>query len=417
MKQISSAEYGLYGVILVALFSFGAVPHWSYLSISALVFIACCFSPAIVSDYPKIHRLAIVSAAALFCWVSYQSVFLSINTQYSVYQLIKWFAGAGIFLLCHKLSRDALFRVLLFLVFMVCIVLAYGLYELFSGNEQILWEAKTAHNGFLTATYRNRNHFSGLLEMTSGVLLGFIFRFFDKKKPALGILFILIFIVFLFAIVMAGSRTGLACWFFMLLVFFFFLLLTNKSKGAAISLLIVSVLTVLIAVYFGWEVFARRIEALSLDIETWEGRVTVWAEIIRMIPDFFWTGAGLGNFGYVYPVYQSPDIVYRWVHAHQDYLELMIELGIPGMALLILTFLGIFLTLLNNLNDKDYASSVLSAGCVAGCLGLMAHGLADFNFAIPANHFIFILILGAGCRVLQFQKRRLLVKKDYRGNK
>lgn len=417
MNRSLIAELGLGSIILAALFSFGAVPHWSYLGISAAAFFFCMICPEIFADNQKIDRIAIIAAALLFLWVSVQTLFFSLNTAYSIFQLVPWAAGLCIFLLCQKLSRDGLVRLHLFFLAAVILVVLYGLIQFAGSTESVLWETKKAHQGFLTGTFRNRNHFSGLLELASGVLLGTIFRFFEKKKPAAAIAMILLFFLVLAGIVLAGSRTGFACVFFMVIVFFVFMTLAGHHRGLSASLGVITLIALIIAVYFGWDIFADRLGRLSTDLETWEGRVTVWREVLTMLPDFLWTGTGLGNFGYAYALYQSPEIIYHWAHAHQDYLELMIELGLPGFLLLAAVFAGILKTIFENMADKDYSSIVIAAGCVAGCAALALHGFVDFNFAIPANHFMFIFVLGTGCRILHFQRRKLMVRKDYRGGR
>lgn len=57
--------------------------------------------------------------------------------------------------------------------------------------------------------------------------------------------------------------------------------------------------------------------------------------------DFAPFGSGLGSFEKVYPLYEQSDEVARTYmnHAHNDYLELVLELGIPG-GVLVLAFVG-----------------------------------------------------------------------------
>lgn len=56
--------------------------------------------------------------------------------------------------------------------------------------------------------------------------------------------------------------------------------------------------------------------------------------------DFFPLGSGLGSFQDVYRTYADPDqISFTYInHAHNDYAEIALELGLPGLALLLVFF-------------------------------------------------------------------------------
>jgi O-antigen ligase len=68
-----------------------------------------------------------------------------------------------------------------------------------------------------------------------------------------------------------------------------------------------------------------------------ETRMEFWGKTVQATRDQAWTGSGLGTFQQVYRQYDDPDTVHRWYanHAHNDYLEIALEGGIPALALLI----------------------------------------------------------------------------------
>ncbi len=45
-------------------------------------------------------------------------------------------------------------------------------------------------------------------------------------------------------------------------------------------------------------------------------------------------------------------------------------------------------------SQRSYFARATIAGSLAACAGLLLHGLVDFNFHIPANALIFLLLSG-----------------------
>ena len=83
--------------------------------------------------------------------------------------------------------------------------------------------------------------------------------------------------------------------------------------------------------------------ALSLD--TLEGRVELWSRAIYGIEDFPLTGMGLNTFRHIvhvfYPLFLiGPD--YDLGHAHNEFLQAALDLGLPGLIALIALYLGAF---------------------------------------------------------------------------
>ncbi|QIK95847.1 O-antigen ligase family protein [Sphingomonas sp. HDW15A] len=66
-------------------------------------------------------------------------------------------------------------------------------------------------------------------------------------------------------------------------------------------------------------------------------RQEMWANTWHLAGQFLPLGSGLGSFPMVYPLSEDLGRV-DWTfvnHAHNDYLELLLELGIPGAVLLV----------------------------------------------------------------------------------
>ena len=112
--------------------------------------------------------------------------------------------------------------------------------------------------------------------------------------------------------------------------------------------------------------------------------------------DFMPFGSGLGSFPYIYSLYESPaEIDYRFVpHAHNEYLEMALELGLPGLA-----FMGwlIWIWAVRLIRSAKASGQAGRVQALAGLslLALGLHSIIDF----PART-IAIAALAAFCLAL-----------------
>ena len=104
----------------------------------------------------------------------------------------------------------------------------------------------------------------------------------------------------------------------------------------------------------------------------------------KAIGDTMPYGSGLGSFLKVYRLYESPDRVTPEyvVHAHNDYAELTLELGLPGV-LLILAFLGWWVAAATAAWRTGEAGPYARAASIASA-AILVHSLVDFPLRTAA---------------------------------
>jgi O-antigen ligase len=68
----------------------------------------------------------------------------------------------------------------------------------------------------------------------------------------------------------------------------------------------------------------------------YSSRYTSFSNSLSATADHFPVGSGIGSFAEIYPAYENPAWVDRWFvnHVHNDYIELALETGLPGMLLI-----------------------------------------------------------------------------------
>ena len=82
------------------------------------------------------------------------------------------------------------------------------------------------------------------------------------------------------------------------------------------------------------------------------------------------------------------------VHAHNDYLEYLVELGLVGTILLLGTI--VYLAVQSFLAWKERRNPEakgLALGGIVSLAGMGLHTLTDFNLHIPANIVLFTVVL------------------------
>lgn len=107
-------------------------------------------------------------------------------------------------------------------------------------------------------------------------------------------------------------------------------------------------------------------------------RKEIWSRSLQLASDVLPVGSGLGTFPRTYPRYEDPDAV-DWIyvnHVHNDYLEWIIETGLPGAFLLAVFFLW-WLRRSMQIWRSPASESFAKAATIASA-AILAHSAVDF---------------------------------------
>lgn len=125
-----------------------------------------------------------------------------------------------------------------------------------------------------------------------------------------------------------------------------------------------------------------------------DSRAELLAMTARATRDFMPFGSGLGSFARVYSLYENPEQVTTIyvIHAHNDYLELALELGIAGVAL-ILSFVAWWGAAVWRAWRTAELGPFARAAAIASAAVLL-HSLVDFPLRTAAMATCFAMCLG-----------------------
>jgi O-antigen ligase len=200
------------------------------------------------------------------------------------------------------------------------------------------------------------------------------------------------------AVVFSQSRGGILVMLLTATLFIYLLSVPRRFK-----VLFAGSLLLFICFYGGIIGFEQVIERFTFFYESSLARFGVWNNSLAMLWDHFLTGIGMGGYEFLSPVYLKDIPAGIWYdRAHNEYVELAIELGIP-MMLLFLAWVGrgmngFGLALLRTKRGRRSLSrmrlhDIVAIGAFCGITGLLLHAWVDFVWRLPATVIYAVILL------------------------
>ena len=249
-------------------------------------------------------------------------------------------------------------------------------------------------------TFVNRNHFSALLGSCFGLLVGlsFVSGFRPgRRRPArsrdvvLALVGAGVAVAYLVGIVLSFSRMGIVVAALLALAS---VVMAAWRRGPALLLAGSCAAAMGIATAVGVAGLGDRFQRLVSD-QGDPSRLAIWRDSVDVAKDHLWTGSGLGSFSFAFRRSEMYFPRKTVDHAHCDYLEWLVELGLPG-ALFLAGIIGVaFVSACCSLRRVEHPRRrALQAGCILGASGLLLHALVGFPLQMPALAGWFAALLG-----------------------
>jgi O-antigen ligase len=295
----------------------------------------------------------------------------------------------------------------------------YGLVQYLTGWQQIFAYVKKFDLEEATGTYINRNHYAGFLEMILPFSLAWVFYEYAKLRGDRGfrtkfknlmaksevqrlILSLSVSVVLCAALIFSRSRMGILAAASSILVIFA-LVVISRFHGRMGSLLAAAfiVLSICLAVWIGPGPIVSRFQTVNEEYSLGgQSRLSMWRDALPLIKEHPWLGTGLGTFPIAYTGGQTAFLSQFVNHAHNDYLELAADLGIPAALTLFGSILFILARAIRSFltGERDF-ERIVALGCVGSIVAILLHSFTDFNLYIPANALLFSAILGLAVSV------------------
>lgn len=141
----------------------------------------------------------------------------------------------------------------------------------------------------------------------------------------------------------------------------------------------------------GFAVIMSRADALNRLMEpdqAEQSRLLVWSTIVDFLPGYLPLGSGVGSFVEIFKVHEPGEMLSLnyWNHAHNDWLEWILEGGIPALVLIAFALVA-FLMRSKSLLTRSYSGRLdvqlaLVGASVIFVLGLWS--LVDYPLRVPS---------------------------------
>jgi O-antigen ligase len=279
----------------------------------------------------------------------------------------------------------------------------FALVQDLSGSDRIYWLVKPVGiSAAIYGPYANHNHYAGLMEMLVPLAVAAAVLERGGKRALL----VFAAVIMAASIVFSGSRGGILA---LVVATAFACLAIYAVKRSRRSLLPVLIVAALAAAFTFFTASDQVIRHMTETQDLY--RMHIYRDCLRMWWDRPVLGFGWGTFSTVYPQYQSFYSNLRVNHAHNDYLELLVETGVLGTTLMIWFLVAMFRRAWNKIKDRDdYEGRVLTLATLSGVVALLVHSLLDFNLHIPANAALFFALCSAAAT--PFKQRVTSMPRD-----
>ena len=330
---------------------------------------------------------------------------LSLIPYESTLALLALMPPLAIFFSAISVSEAHLRNLIYLLLLIAGVQAALGLIQYATSNPDFYFGMK--QNGrSAQGTYLNRDHFSAFLEMMLPITIGLMLysiggashgRRHDAKAWILnqvlifGFLALLIFLAAIFA----RSRTGVFLIMVAVLISSFVFSRHVGGKKSVGLTAVFATIAVGLATSIGLiPVLNRFVSRNPVEDE----RFRIFGHTLDGIKAFFPFGSGPGTFSNVYPAFQPVEQLGFVNSAHNDYLELLFDLGALGVFI-IAGFLFVYIFGWFKLAGKLWSRlHFIKVAAGISILLLSIHLLSDFILHEPMNTMVFALLLGTFLR-------------------
>ena len=143
--------------------------------------------------------------------------------------------------------------------------------------------------------------------------------------------------------------------------------------------------------------------AEEVTINTLPGRLELWTRALAMLHDFGVAGAGPGQFEQLVMVLYPPfftGLLGGFQHAHNLFLQMAVDFGMPGLIALIALLLGMGASIVAatrrwpGQTSASLPLAALAVGVFGSLLALAVHGMVDAPHVAPRGYALIFALFG-----------------------
>ncbi len=408
--------YGTFGLLMFGPVAFGAVESWSMFVLEVgSVFLTLLWLAKQWLDeafdirwnplfLPMAGFGLLILLQIVFRTSAYPHDTVSGAMLYVAYGMLCFLAG-------QTLVRSAQARKLAVILALYGFALAaLALLQGITPNGKLYWIRTPRMGGWIYGSYVNHNHYAGLMELLIPIplVISLCRLAGERERIAAGVAAA----IMTGTIFLSGSRGGMLA---ILVEFAVVGVLLARQKSAvriAIGVGAFAIVLIGLLTWLGGKELTERVSSVGMEARSEISggmRVTIDRDAFHMFRNKPVLGWGLGTFPVVYPQFRTFYTNFFVNQAHNDYLQLLAEMGILGFAAMGWFLIVLYRNALRKIGNwiSDLSGAVTLA-CTLGMTGILVHSLFDFNLQIPANAALFYVFctLAAAPPLMQRSRKR-----------
>jgi O-antigen ligase len=254
----------------------------------------------------------------------------------------------------------------------------------------------------IRGSYVNRNHFAGLLELS--LPFAIVYPIATMRSGCrtfygalLASLCIALATLILLGIILSLSRMAFAASLTSLFVVGYLTLGIGASWRKQIAVTVLLGFTVIAGfLYLAPDTLVARFgEAVRTDEGSTNLRIRLWTDTLRLVWEYPLVGTGLGTFEQAFQKYKTVGPQLAVDSPHNDYLQLLAELGVVGVAIAAVAMTALLIVASRGaFSGAKSSKRYFAIACVGALITILMHSFTDLNLYIPANAMLFAWISG-----------------------
>jgi O-antigen ligase len=273
-------------------------------------------------------------------------------------------------------------------------IATFALIQGIASNGKLYWVRTPESSGWIYGPYVNHNHYAGLMEMLTPIPL--VICLTDGVRRPHKALAILAAAVMASTIFLSGSRGGMAAFAAELSLLAAFLITRQKNWRAIFGIGSFLVIAFGLLVWLGGGELVERLASIhsGTQAELSGGtRLTIDRDSLKMFSQKPVLGWGLGVFPDTYPQFSTLSTNLQVGMAHDDYVQLLVEMGILGFTSALWFLLALFRSALKKLKHwPPDTNTAVTLAAMLGVTAILVHSFVDFNLQIPGNAALFYVL-------------------------
>jgi O-antigen ligase len=391
--------YGIFGLLLFGPLAFGAVEPWSIFLMeagSASLFLVWIVKQVLEGEMKIRWNPLFLPMGAFGLLILVQLVFRRTAYPHDTISLALVYVSYALlcFLASQTLIRGSQARTLAMVFSLYGAALAgFALLQGISSNGRLYWIRQPRMGGWIYGPYVNHNHYAGLMEMLVPIPL--VLSLTHLASPRTRAVAATVAAIMVGTIFLSGSRGGMLAIIAEFIILAALLVKQKRSLRTAIGVGVFLAVVVGLLTWVGGGELSKRIATVSSshsEIST-DVRTNIDRDGVKMFLKKPVLGWGLGTFPVVYPQFRTFYTNFFVNQAHNDYLQLLVEMGLLGFATMLWFLFTLYTRAIKKIgNWTAEIGGAVALACVLGLSGILVHSAVDFNLQIPANAALFYVL-------------------------